>query len=274
MDVQTPLICAGVVAVTSAVVYLSSVFGIRERTYEEAIEEQRRKNSLEMGVKTNKKEDKPKKEKKEKKKEKKEKKDKLKDKIVDPVGQPSEGTSISSDGRDVSATRKTEHVDFKPEPEVVLLNEDSPNETTIQRKTASNEKPIKPILTNKLEQNPYQTQTLAENVNGNGQRNSFDYILPKDELELLKEAKRTADREPVTEQSNSNVRHLEAIETPIVNGVNALESIQSESIDNELKSEQNKSDNSHTTSPARRSKRSKPSLFDGQCCPLKYVSID
>ncbi|XP_054714746.1 kinectin-like isoform X2 [Uloborus diversus] len=44
MDLHTAIICAGVFVISALVVYLISVFGMRERTYEEAIEEQRRRN--------------------------------------------------------------------------------------------------------------------------------------------------------------------------------------------------------------------------------------
>lgn len=44
MDLHTAVICAGVFVISALVVYLISVFGMRERTYEEAIEEQRRRN--------------------------------------------------------------------------------------------------------------------------------------------------------------------------------------------------------------------------------------
>lgn len=273
MDVQTPLICAGVVAVTSAVVYLSSVFGIRERTYEEAIEEQRKKSGLVItpNTKTNK-VDKQKKEKKEKKKEKKEKKEKPKEKQITSSGPVVESTEAKpglSHARDASVSRKTEHVEFKPEPEVVLLSEDTSAETPIQRKSVSNEKPIKPILTNKTEQMCHQSPLVSPTLNGNGQRNSFDHILPKDELELLKDSKRAADKEPFAQSTVTDgfdVKHLETIETPLMNGVNALESIHSDSTDNEPKPEPNKSDNSHTTSPARRTKRSKQTTIDGRYC--------
>ena len=151
MDVQTPLICAGVVAVTSAVVYLSSVFGIRERTYEEAIEEQRRKNSLEISVKTNK-SDKTKKEKKEKKREKPNKKDnKSKEKLN---SEPKAATNVNPGNESVVTHRKAElFVEFKSEPEVLLLSDESESVEIAVQPMSSYDKPIKPILMNKSEQN-------------------------------------------------------------------------------------------------------------------------
>ncbi|XP_015928985.1 ribosome-binding protein 1 [Parasteatoda tepidariorum] len=48
MDIQTVFICGGVFVISAAVVYLISAFGMRERTYEEAMEEQRRRNQEAM----------------------------------------------------------------------------------------------------------------------------------------------------------------------------------------------------------------------------------
>lgn len=42
MDVQTGLICVGLIVVSAAAILLISMFGIKEKTYEEAIAEQRK----------------------------------------------------------------------------------------------------------------------------------------------------------------------------------------------------------------------------------------
>ncbi|XP_023226740.1 putative leucine-rich repeat-containing protein DDB_G0290503 isoform X2 [Centruroides sculpturatus] len=44
MDINTALVCTAVFVFSAIMVYLISVFGMKERTYEEAIEEQRRRN--------------------------------------------------------------------------------------------------------------------------------------------------------------------------------------------------------------------------------------
>lgn len=41
MDVQTGLVCAGVFVLSVVVIFVVSMFGIKEKTYEEAIAEQR-----------------------------------------------------------------------------------------------------------------------------------------------------------------------------------------------------------------------------------------
>lgn len=268
MDVQTPLICAGVVAVTSAVVYLSSVFGIRERTYEEAIEEQRRKNSLEISLKNNKNE-KTKKEKNQKKKEKPNKKEKSKERHnSEPKTLPN--VSPASD-----SVRKAEHaVGFKTEPEVVLLREDSESVEVSVQPIASYDKPIKPILVNKQsEQNSVQNDLFKQSVNGSGQRNSFDHILPKDELELLKDHKKANDKEMsevVEEQTvhqtsdthqlmSSHFQSKESIPSNV-----ETDSSQLRSVETELRAEPQRTESSENSSPMRRTKRSKLSQIDGK----------
>lgn len=42
MDIQTSLVYVGVVVISAAVVVLVSMFGIKEKSYEEAIAEQRK----------------------------------------------------------------------------------------------------------------------------------------------------------------------------------------------------------------------------------------
>jgi hypothetical protein len=265
MDVQTPLICAGVVAVSAAVVYLTSILGIRERTYEEAIEEQRRRSSLETNVKTSK-TDKPKKEKKEKINKKINKKSK--DKNNDGVQQNSEPKIQikESNSHEQSSSRKTEHVGFKSEPEIVVLNDDEQNiDPKNRQKRASYDKPIKPILTNKNDQYTDQNQYIA--VQGSGQRsNSFDLILPKDEFELLKESKRNLDKDIEEEE--------EVIETPVKSNyqevmssipTNSVEFDSSQVSELEVKHEVAKSENHENSSPARRTKRAKQSQVEGKC---------
>lgn len=189
MDIQTPLICAGVVAFSAAVVYLTSILAIRERTYEEAIEEQRLRSSFDTNFKVNKIE-KPKKDKKEKSAKKANKKLK-----AEKSSDCSDGKQLfelnNSDNNETQTPmiRKAEHnVEFKAEPEIVLLNNvDNVEVSSRYQKTIS--KPAKPILINKIE-----VQEVAI-LSSQKQRNSFDLIIPKDELELLKESKRLYETE-------------------------------------------------------------------------------
>ncbi|CAG2166396.1 unnamed protein product [Oppiella nova] len=267
MDFQTPLICAGVVAVTSAAVYLSSVFGIRERTYEEAIEEQRRRNSLDISLKPNKSVDKPKKEKKEKKKDKPNKKEKSKDKSTN--GSQPQQPSVEHKATVKESVRKTEHaVGFKSEPEVVVLS-DEPEDVDISKlRKTSYDKPIKPILMNKSEQNIDLSQVFNQTVTG---RNSFDQILPKDDFELLKDSsKKSIDSE-----------HMEPMAEPIVEktiaynmtsaplALSAVNNFYDNDISQQLvtdvdnKVEVLRTENSENSSPARKSRKWKQNSLEG-----------
>jgi hypothetical protein len=258
MDVQTPLICAGVVAVSAAVVYLTSILGIRERTYEEAIEEQRRRSSLETNVKTSK-TDKPKKDKKDKLKK---INKKSKDKNNDGVQQNSEPKIQikESDSHEQNLNRKTEHVGFKPEPEIVLLNTDEQNIDIGRQRRASYDKPIKPILTNKNDQYIDQNQYIAVQ----GQRsNSFDLILPKDEFELLKDSKKILDKEIIEEVIETVVNsNYQEVMSSISS--NSVESDSIQVLELEVKHEVVKSENHENSSPARKTKRAKQSQAEGK----------
>lgn len=122
MDIQTPLICAGVVAFSAAVVYLTSILAIRERTYEEAIEEQRLRSSFDANPKTNK-IDKPKKDKKEKSVKKANKKLKAEKSSASDASDGKQLFELNNSDHDQTPIRKAEHnVEFKSEPEIVLLN--------------------------------------------------------------------------------------------------------------------------------------------------------
>ncbi|PNF18801.1 hypothetical protein B7P43_G01640 [Cryptotermes secundus] len=164
MDIQTSLIYAGVVVLSAAVIFVISMFGIKEKTYEEAIAEQRNmpEENLLIGH-SNK--DKP--------KDKKQKKTgkKVKEKPTEREKKQSEVVS-SAPAQPVSQEKC--HVDFG-EPEAEVLSERSPQE---DKKKKKKEK-VKPILLNKDEQS--QIVEVAPVP-----ANHFEEIQPKDDL-LLKQ---------------------------------------------------------------------------------------
>ena len=199
MDLQTSFVCAGIVAVSASVVYLTSVLGIKEKTYEEAIEEQRKRNHLDEIVKPNKSE-KPKKDKKDKIKKSKDNK-KPKEKVTDgeshsvvdknesqsqQLNQQQNNANVNVNVNVNASSKKVEHVEFKPQPEVVILRDEELSESERQRKlsSASDKSPSKPILVKKNETKHGANDLLAENRTQ--QKNSFDKLIPKDELELSK----------------------------------------------------------------------------------------
>lgn len=216
MDLETSLICIAVVAVSATVVFLTSLFGARETSYEEAVLEQRKRSGIEpllpaKAAKKQEKKDKKEKEKKDKKMVKKAKKEKVTDKEKD------DKEVISADEADIAepevvedfieeseelveeqaeadleeveeVTPQTKHdhhkdrVEFKDINQIIILN-DEEQEHLSQRRVSSSG-PRKPILVHK--------QGSAEAINNDKPQtkarrgNSFDIVHPKDEFELIK----------------------------------------------------------------------------------------
>ncbi|XP_036139842.1 kinectin isoform X3 [Monomorium pharaonis] len=162
MDFQTGLVYVGIVVLSAAAIAFISMFGIKEKSYEEAIAEQRKfPDDLLSNKKDKNKEKKHKNKAGKKVKEKKEEKDDKEDKDERP-----------------------EHVQFEEIPQIL------PSEPPVQETNKGNKKKgkcekIKPILVNKdepsvivTELNPLQPP-LAE-------ANHFDLTHPKDDLELVR----------------------------------------------------------------------------------------
>ncbi|XP_034935831.1 ribosome-binding protein 1 isoform X3 [Chelonus insularis] len=159
MDHQTGLIYVGIVVISAAIILLISTFGIKEKSYEEAIAEQRKlPDDLLLG-----------------------KKDKSKDKKhKSKTGKKVKEKKEEKDDKD----DKPEHVQFEETPQIL-----SP-ETNAQEANRGNKKKIKPekvkpILLNKDESpvimsEPNALQSPLVEVN------HFDVIQPKDDLELVR----------------------------------------------------------------------------------------
>lgn len=186
MDIQTALICVGVVAISAAVVFLTSFFGIREKSYEEAIEEQRRQNNWEPIIKPRKPE-KTKKEKKDKTKKLKKSKEEEKVEVKTELSFNEASTNeLSSEEADTQA--KSDHIKIDPQPIVVELSAGD----GVRERKVSNSKAPKPILINKTsEVAAAGDSTATGDVDDKTEaelehRNSFDILHPKDELELSK----------------------------------------------------------------------------------------
>jgi len=118
MDIQTGLVCVGVVVLCALVIFVISMFGIKEKTYEEAIAEQRNMpENLLLGRSG-----------KDKVKDKKQKKTgkKVKEKPTDREKKQSE--TVSSVPAQPSSQEKS-HVDLK-EPETEVFNKRPPQVCT------------------------------------------------------------------------------------------------------------------------------------------------
>ncbi|XP_049826957.1 kinectin isoform X6 [Schistocerca gregaria] len=163
MDLYSAAICFGVAIVSAIVVYVVTVFTMKEKTYEEAIAEQRNmpEEKLLLGGST-----------KDKNKEKKQKKavKKVKEKTAER-----EKTAHSEAQIKCSSPSQKVHVEFgKPEAEV--LNEEVTQDDSKKKKKVK----VKPILLNKTEPTVVADATVEPVT-----QNHFEEILPKDDL-LLK----------------------------------------------------------------------------------------
>ncbi|XP_011872777.1 PREDICTED: kinectin isoform X3 [Vollenhovia emeryi] len=162
MDVQTGLVYIGIVVLSAVAIAFISMFGIREKSYEEAIAEQRKLPDDLLSSKKDKNKEKKHKNKAGKKvKEKKEEKDDKED-------------------RD----ERAEHVQFEETPQIL------PSEPPVQESNKGNKKrgkleKIKPILVNKDEPSVIVTE-LNPSQPPLAEANHFDLIHPKDDLELVR----------------------------------------------------------------------------------------
>ncbi|XP_008558287.1 kinectin isoform X3 [Microplitis demolitor] len=178
MDFQTTLIYGGVVVVSAAVIFLVSVLGIKEKSYEEAIAEQRKlPDDLLLG-----------------------KKDKGKDKKhKSKTGKKVKEKKDDKDDKD----DKQEHVQFEDTPQI--LPDINVQDVGKGNKKKSKPEKVKPILVNK-DESPVVTESIASQpplVNVN----HFDVIHPKDDLELIRSQSKenlqqATQSEPVTGKSS------------------------------------------------------------------------
>ncbi|KAL0113639.1 hypothetical protein PUN28_012644 [Cardiocondyla obscurior] len=177
MDVQTGLIYVGIVVLSAAAIAFISMFGIREKSYEEAIAEQRKLPDDLLSSKKDKNKEKKHKNKTGKKvKEKKEEKDDKEDKDERP-----------------------EHVQFEETPQIL------PPDPPVQESNKGNKKKgklekIKSILVNKDEPSVIVTELNPSQL-PLAEANHFDLIHPKDDLELVRS------------QSKENLQQITQTET-------------------------------------------------------------
>ncbi|XP_006617308.1 kinectin isoform X2 [Apis dorsata] len=161
MDVQTGLVYVAVVVISAAVIVLVSMFGIKEKSYEEAIAEQRKlPDDLLLNKKDKSKEKKHKNKAGKKVKEKKEEKEEKDDK------------------------EEKEHVQFEENPQILPL-EPLVREGSKGSKKKSKHEKVKPILVNKDEPLVIVTE-LSSSQPLSAEANHFDLIQPKDDLELIR----------------------------------------------------------------------------------------
>uniref|UniRef100_A0ABD2XI16 Ribosome receptor lysine/proline rich domain-containing protein n=1 Tax=Trichogramma kaykai TaxID=54128 RepID=A0ABD2XI16_9HYME len=163
MDVQTGLIYVAVVVISALVIGFVSIFAMKEKSYEDAIREQRNlPDDLLFGRKEKVKEKKHKNKANKKPKEKKEEKEEVKE----------------------IKEEKSEHVQFEENPQIL------PAEPTVQDNSKGNKKKnkaekIKPILVNK-DESILTSDINAAQITPVQEVNHFDVTQPKDDLELIR----------------------------------------------------------------------------------------
>ncbi|XP_012267073.2 myosin-6 isoform X2 [Athalia rosae] len=162
MDDRTGLICVGLVVVSAAVILLVSMFGITEKTYEEAIAEQRKlPDDLLLGKREKVKEKKHKNKAGKKVKEKKEEKEEKDD-------------------------EKNEHVQFEENPQIFnseMIVQEEKNVKNNKKKGKIER--IKPILINK-DEHVVLAPELSPSQPQPEEINHFNLTQPKDDLELIR----------------------------------------------------------------------------------------
>ncbi|XP_076637833.1 uncharacterized protein LOC143349993 isoform X2 [Colletes latitarsis] len=217
MDLQTGLVCIAVVVISAVVIVLVSMFGIKEKSYEEAIAEQRKlPDDLLLSKKDKGKEKKHKNKAGKKVKEKKEEKDEKDDK-----------------------EEKSEHVQFEENPKILPLEPLTREGSKGSKKKSKFEK-LKPILVNKDEPLVIVTD-LSPSQPPLVETNHFDLIQPKDDLELI----RSHSKENLHQISQSeSVANKSPKETPTKAKKNAKDSVKKK---DENSKEEKKDEKKETT---------------------------
>ena len=173
MDIQTGLVCLGLVILSGVVLFVISIFGMREKTYEEAIAEQRKMpdEALLLGRPKDKNKDKNKKRQGKKVKEK-PNKEKAKDK------EPMKNQSSTETDNELQQKELEQHVNFV-EPEAKVITDNTPPPQHEEKKKKKKEK-VKPILVNKEDPIVVNEEVPDPEVPAN----HFEEIVPKDDLQL------------------------------------------------------------------------------------------
>lgn len=182
MDIQTALIGVGAFAVSAVILLLIAVFGIKEKSYEEALAEQRQQANVLLGTQPR-----------PKSKDKKVKKTNKKPKEKQPNVAVDSDTTEESDEKPTTTTHHKLHVEFK-EPAV---QEVPPTEQTTNKKRGKRDK-VRPILIHKSVENA----PVIPIVDDVPPSNHFEQLHPKDDFELLHLHMRSTEEVPAKNESN------------------------------------------------------------------------
>ncbi|KAG1681774.1 Kinectin [Nymphon striatum] len=201
LDFTTALISTVVFVVLAVLLYIFSIFGVREKTYEEALEEQRKRNENSLFQSKNEKTDKSGRDK----------------KFRKPWGKRAkEKSQTDKGGSELSGNESGpthEHVVFKPETEVIPSDFDFASKTT--PKSKKNKKSTKPILLNKDEESPKKEgkglEAEEDNALGKNRSNSFSLTKPRDEVELkyLQQVSETAKQQSESSEVSDDNQEMQ-----------------------------------------------------------------
>ncbi|RWS14010.1 ribosome-binding protein 1-like isoform X2 [Dinothrombium tinctorium] len=231
MDIETAVICIACVVVSALVIYLTSHFAIKERTFDEVMEEQRKRNNIDTVFKSSSQKQKAEKARKEKKDKSKKTVKKVKEKEATADFTSSGDAELSNkeapeikvvtEKGEMNVKRehksKAEHVDFK-EPDLIDDRVDEQKESALHHRNISSgsDKMLKPILVvkaevgTKLEQHDSSKLSMEPKFQ---KRNSFHLLRPKDELELAKVKKHHQEIEKAPKVTNQNVPEASPVVT-------------------------------------------------------------
>lgn len=173
MDAQTCLICVVLVVISGAVLFFIAMFSMQEKTYEEAIAEQRKMPNDELLFGKSSKENKNKKRKRQGKKV---KEKPTSNKVVNNKKNVKKQSSSETNFKLDHKENEHSHVNFLT-PEAEVLNE--VNSLSHLSNKKGKEK-IKPILINKKEPAAVKIKTTPKDL----PVNHFIEIIPKDDLQL------------------------------------------------------------------------------------------
>ncbi|XP_060523258.1 ribosome-binding protein 1-like isoform X2 [Cylas formicarius] len=185
MDVTTPIVFGSIFVIASVSLFLVYKFGMKKKSYEEALAEQRQQTSALLAAKP-------------KAKEKRNKKIAKKLKEKPAVAALNEETITAEEPTEPSVSQQSKHhVEFKEEREEVEIPPSTEDVKEIQITNKKQVKKVRPILLKKGPSIPEQVVTLDTPLN------HFEEIKPKDEFELLKiSSKEELNKIPVQVKTN------------------------------------------------------------------------
>jgi ribosome-binding protein 1 len=168
MDIQIPFIFVSLFSLASVVLIFIYKFGIKEKSYEEALAEQRHQSHILLGIKP-------------KSKEKKNKKitKKFKEKLGTEENEAVDEPEVPESAQKNADVQKKLHVEFKEAPEDV-----SSAKVIVNKKQTKKEK-VRPILIHK-EKSESECVKITSIDSVIGSANHFEELQPKDDFELFR----------------------------------------------------------------------------------------